>query len=192
MTTTLKRIAELIDGDEWALADLLADEFPEEQYGGADRKGGNTGLHAELERYSQALERDYGIDRSSKWLAKMRATSVAWPSGERSPLATFDAHALMRGADRQERMTRYLRANKGRPLSTRRARSLIAEERPQRPLPPWEEQVDRRVNATAKALVLGEGRKSDRADWWHAREATSKRRQVVASALRRMARLLSE
>lgn len=180
-----KRIAELVDGDAWQIADLLVDEFPVEDYGDNER-GMKTGLHAELEQYETLLAAEFAVELKASTMRHYRATAIAWPDGERSTSASFTAHAVLRGPNRAAEMRRYLRQNHGKPLSARAVRRFRSEDRPSKPAPPWEAQVRRSVESLAKRLVLGNV-VVDRDDWWNARPATPNRRATVVAALRAVA-----
>ena len=181
----VKRIAELVNDDQWLLGDLLVEEFPPEEFGDADRAGGKSDLYAELEEYSFAVLEEYGIALATSTLRQKRATALAWPSDERSSLAPFEAHAKLRGPDRFERMDRYLKMNRGKPLTWRAVTRFIAEENP-RPtqVKPWEQQVYDRIERAAKATLL-EGTITKRPDWWTL--STDTRRDIVIKALRSLA-----
>lgn len=181
----LKRLAELTDGDEWAKADLLVEEFPPDEFGDHGEHA-NTGLHAELDAYETAMAEEYGIEVKASTMRNWRATSLAWPDATRVASASFEAHRMLLGDDRADRMARYLRLNKGKPLSRRHVARYRSEESPAKAGIPWEAQVARAVNSLAKRLLLGNV-KTDRDDWWNAKAATKTRRNTVVAVLRSVA-----
>lgn len=183
---TLKRLAELVDGDTWQIADLLVEEFPEQEFGGLGGAGISTGLYEKLTDYEHALVTDYGIELKASTMRRYRTTAIAWPNGVRTPFAPFAVCNRFHGADRFKRIDSYLKRNKGRPLTVRAVRRYTAEDGPLRPLPPWEQQVRRRIESAAKAALL-EGIKTDRDDWWNAQGIDDGRRKVVIDALRKLA-----
>jgi hypothetical protein len=185
----LKRLAELLDGDAWQRADLMVEKFPADQFGDAEDKD-NTGLYAELELYATELGREYGIEAKASTMRQWRATALKWPDDMRVSSASYEAHKALRGPDRFELMRTYLRKNKGRPLSGRAVTRYRAEDAPAKSLPPWEERVRRRIESTAKSLVLGNVIVK-REDWWTAKAASPYRRETVAAALRAVAREIS-
>jgi len=183
---TLKRLAALVDGDIWQVADLLVEEFPAEEYGGLGNEHARTGLYEKLEDYEHALVTEYGIELKSSTMRRYRTTAIAWPDGVRTPSAPFAVCNRFHGADRFKRIESYLKRNKGRPLTVRAVRRYTAEDGPTRALPPWESQVRRRIESAAKAALL-EGIKTDRPDWWNADAIDDGRRKVVIDALRKLA-----
>lgn len=187
----LKRIAELIDGDQWELADLLVDEFPPELYGDAENKGTNTGLYDELEDYSHELILQYGIERKASTLRNVRATGLAWPRALRSARAPFDVHKMLRGPNRLNDMNRYLRKNQDRPLTSRTVARYRAADKGTKPPMPWALTAERRIHSTVKSLLLRGGIITKRKDWWNT-DGTSESARVLAAILHDLATKLEE
>lgn len=183
----LKRMADLVDGDAWEMADLLAEKFPEDEYGSPGDHA-KTGLHEELVDYEMALIDEYGIDQlKANTMRIYRATALAWPDDARASSVPFVVCQRFRGEKRFEQVERYLRKNKGKPLTLRAAMRYRTAEAGSGHVRTWEEQVARRIERAAKAALL-EGIKADREDWWNASQITDSRRQVVIAALRKLAK----
>jgi len=70
-----KRLAELIDGDAWAMADYLADVFPEADF--PEEKHSHNGLGAALREYELALKRDHGIEIKANTMLPKDGAAVA-------------------------------------------------------------------------------------------------------------------
>ena len=180
-----KRIADLVDGDDWALADLLAEEFPAEEWGDPSSKR-NSGLYAALHSYAVKIRDTWGVELSEPSMRNHRATALAWPHARRSASASYDAHRAIRSPDRFEKMDRYLAHNGGRGLSAKDVTRMNADNRPRPPLTPWETKVARRFESTARSLMLG-AVKTDRPDWWNADVVNDESRATVARALHDLA-----
>lgn len=166
----VKRLAELVDGDGWEVADLLADRFPPEEYGAGG--SANTELYAQLEAASDALRREHGVELKVGTMRRYRATALGWPRGARAPRASFAAHDRLRGDDRHERMARYLKRNKGRSLSVRDIARYRVDDNPTPPVP-WEEATRKRL-ASAVSSALGQ-------------HPTGEAREAVAAMLHQLA-----
>jgi hypothetical protein len=166
----VKRLAELVDGDGWEVADLLAERFPPEEY--PEDSSGRNELHATLDAASDALRREHGVELKVDTMRTYRATSLAWPRGTRVPRASFAAHRGLRGDDGPDRMARYLKRNKGRPLSQRDIARYRADDNPKPPVP-WEEAARKRLGAAVRS-VLGQN-------------PTAEAREVVAAILHELA-----
>lgn len=181
----IKRLAELIDGDEWETGDLLVEAFPPDEYGELGDKT-NTGLYRELQDYAWELEREHGIELKVSTMRIYRATALAWPDDTRVSSAPFIVHRLLLGDDRLQRMERYRKKAKGQPLTRRAVARYRAEDRPKRQAVPWEAQVARTIEAAAKRALL-EGIVTKQPDWWNAEGITEAQREVVIAALRDLA-----
>lgn len=185
--TIVKRIAELVDGDAWILADLLVEVFPPEEFGEAGSSA-TTGLHAELEEYQTELATEYGVELKANTMRRYRTTALAWPRDRRRSRASFAAHKELRGENRFKQMDDYLGRMGGQALSPRHVRRFKSQKnRTKQQLPDWSDQVRRQIDALTKRLVLGEGVKVKRDDWWNAAKATDERCDIVISALRSVA-----
>ena len=178
----LKRIAELTDGDSWELADFLVEEFSVAEYGTAE-DGRKTGLYAALDDAEDGLRQEYGIEAKANWLRDMRGTALAWPAATRTAPASFAVYRLIRGKDRETRMARYQKRNKGRPLTAQTIRRFRSDDNPKAPVP-FDETAEKRITSTLRSLLLG-GIITKRDDWWEA--AAPESRTVVAAILRDLA-----
>lgn len=181
----VKQLAELVDGDQWVVADLLVAEFPPEEWGGADH-GTNTGIYEALREYEVALAQQYGIEAKASTLRNKRATALAWPDAARTASAPYVVHEMLRGQDRQQKMASYLKRSKGKPLTQSAVRRFRAEDNPP-PMVTWDAQLRRRLMATVKTALLG-GRTTKRKDWWNA--AGDDTRAAAVAALRDLANML--
>lgn len=177
----LERIAQLVDGDSWALADFLVDEFPPDRFGNAEH-GTNTGLRAALEDAEDGLRLEYGIEYKATTLSRYRATAIAWPDGTRVPSAPFVVHKMIRGANREQEMARYLKRNKGRPLTERAVQRFRADDRPKAPVP-WDVAARKRIESTVRTILAVTAKRDD---WWET--ANPKARTQVAAMLTELAR----
>lgn len=100
----VKQLAELVDGDSWVIADLLAEEFPPDEWGEAEH-GTKTGLYEALREYEIALAQEHGVEMKASTLRISRATALAWPDELRRSSASFQVHKMLRGEDRFKRIT---------------------------------------------------------------------------------------
>lgn len=172
----VKRLAELIDGDGWQVADLLVEEFPPEVFGDGSSKK-NSGLHQALEVYEDALRKQYGVVLRASTMRNYRSTAISWPHATRVACASFRAHGRLRGKEGRELMERYVRRNDGRPLSDRDVARFRADDNP-KPSKPWEQRANQRLRSTVKSLLLG-GVTTKRDDWWNAHGVAASRDAVV-------------
>jgi len=181
----VKRLAELVDGDQWVMADLLVEAFPPDEWGDA-KTSVNTGIRSALDEYEHVLYAEHGVDLKASTMRSYRATALAWPGEIRISAASFHAHRAITGEDRQERMERYLKRNGGKALSYRMIRRYRGEEKPAKAPLPWEQQVRRRIESAARKALL-EGIVTDRLDWWNTPAVTDMQRTVVINALHALA-----
>jgi hypothetical protein len=181
----VKRLAELVDGDAWSIADYLVEQFPIDEYGDAEH-GTNTGLRLALDRYQGALYEQYGVELRSSTMRGYRATALRWPEAERSASASFGAHDRLRGPDRFDRMRRYLRANGGHALSARTVRRMRADESPGKPPLVFEERMRLAIERAVRRVLL-EGIVTDRDDWWNVRGVSADMRTTAVQKLRALA-----
>ena len=142
-----KEIAELVDGDVWVLADRLAERFSAAEYGEGSKN--NSGLYAELLEYSNALREDYGIKLSVSSMRRMRATSLAWSHGTRSPCAPFKVHTMLRAADGHEHLIEKLIKLNGGRLTVADVQRWREDSNP-KPLVSWDDQFDRKIRRALK------------------------------------------
>lgn len=184
----VKRLAELVDGDSWVLADLLVAEFPSDEWG--DRGKENTGLRAALVDYEEALRREHGVELKASTMRHYRATALAWPEVVRTTSASFDAHARLRGSDGHQLMKRYLKRNKGRPLTKRDVMRYRADDKGPVPMETPEERFEKRIRSLVRALLLGGIKPSG--DWWRSNAINTNTREFAAGVLRDLANDLLE
>lgn len=179
-----KRLAELIDGDQWQVADLLVEQYPESEY--PSDASGKNGLVAALREDELALAREYGIVATVGHLREMRSTAIAWPVPARTG-APFVVHRRVRGVDREAQMTKYLRMarREGRPLSERMLLRYRADERNDTPRP-FEERMRRAIAAAVRRELLG-GITTKREDWWMVEPIVDDARAVAVAELRALA-----
>lgn len=181
----VKRLAELVDGDTWVVADLLAEVFPVEDY--PLQAHARNNLHAELVNYEEALRRDHGVILAATTMRIYRATAIAWPDEVRTSSASFQAHEKLRGPDRFGKMEQYLRKNKGRALSKRDVMRYRADEKPAKPMKPFPVRARRRLESTAKSLLVGGGRNIKREDWWNSEHVSAEQKQQLIKEMRSLA-----
>lgn len=183
----LKRLAELVDGDGWEIADLLAEEFPAETFGdnGSSRR---TELHAALELYEDALRKQSGVILKATTMRTYRATALAWHVGDRTPRASFDAHRRLRGKDGPQRLSAYLNRNDGRPLSGRDVQRYRADDNP-KPVKAWDQRARKRIASTVKSLLLGGIIPKDQERWWDV-DGVDESRALLSEMLRELANKL--
>jgi hypothetical protein len=160
----VKALVALLDGDGWQMADLLVENFPVDEYG-ETANGRNTELYSALEATEDTLRREYGVELTVATMRRYRATAIAWPAVARATAASFAAHQKLCGDDRFDRMARYLKRNKDRPLSKRDVQRYRADDNPT-PVKPWDIRAKRRIESTVKSLLLG-GIVTKREDWWN-------------------------
>ena len=185
--TIAKRLAALVDGDQWEVADLLLETYPAEQYGdGAN--GVRSELFAALSDEEDELRREYGVILSITTMRIQRATAIAWPGDVRTSAASFGAHQMLRGPDRFDRMARYVKRNGGRALSERNVRNYRAEDRPTKPPPPWDVAMSAALEKTARHYLLpGNIIIAKGSDWTLAVTIDADARAAVVAALRKLA-----
>lgn len=186
----VKRLAELVDGDAWALADYLVEQFPEETFGHPSEEA-RTGLRAALARYQGVLYNEYGVDLTANTMRIYRATALRWPGDTRVSPASFQSHKLLRGDDRFDRMRRYVRANRGQALSARTVSRMRADEAPGRPARSLDEQMRAGIaRAVRRVLLAGIVTKQD--DWWRAATVNADMRATAVRELRALAGRIEE
>lgn len=183
----VKQLAELVDGDQWVIADLLAEEFPPEEWGDAST-GTRTGVREALREYEIALAQERGIELSAATMRTLRATAIKWPGETRVSPASFTVYRSLLGEDRFKRMASYQKRNKGKPLSTRVVKRFRSEDNPP-PMVTWDALLRRRLMATVKTALLA-GRTTKRKDWWNA--AGDETRAAAVAALRDLANMLEQ
>lgn len=186
----LKRIAELIDGDGWQLGDLLAEHFDADTYGDGARA--NSGLYGELRRYEIALARDFGLVGAGSTLRIARSTALAWPHDTRVSSVPFTVHKLVRGADRLDRMARYVKRaeREGSTLSKRMVARYRAEDSPTSPRP-FDDRMRRAITNGVRRELLG-GIVTSRDDWWMVAQVSAEARDVAVRELRRLASAIAK
>jgi hypothetical protein len=196
----VKAIAQLVDGDGWALADLLAERFPEDDWGDAGSHGRN-GLYVEMRRYENAIAREYGVLITSAVLRQYRATSLAWPDEARASSASFAVHARMRGPARFAEMQKRLRqaAKEKRALSVRMLSRYRAEENP-KPARQYDERLRATIAAAVrKEMLAGYGMTTVK-EWWRLEDiipsmtgdAARQARSIAARELRALANAITK
>jgi hypothetical protein len=142
-----KRLAELVDGDVWTLADELAERYPADEYDGD--AAGRNGLHAELLDYSNALREDYGIKLGVQTMRKCRATALAWGRGTRAPCAPYKVHELLRSVSGREQLINKLVKRNGGRLTVADVQRWREDNHP-KPLVSWEDRFDRQIRRALK------------------------------------------
>jgi hypothetical protein len=185
-----KRLAELIDGDAWTMADYLAEAFPESEYPNLG-KGRATGLGKELREYELALKKHHGIEIAANTMRAYRATALLWPNDTRVSFAPFTVHRYLHGPDRREEMAKRIRQAKAEgddALSLRQLKRFRADEKP-RQAKSMREVLRRRLATTTRGVLL-EGINTDRDDWWNVRQVTPVQRAMASEELRRLADLI--
>jgi hypothetical protein len=179
----VKRLAELVDGDGWEIADLLVEKFSVEQYG--DGGKANSELYEALDAAEDALRKEHGVELKVSTLRQHRATAIAWPHDARSSSASYVAHQRLRGKDRYDLMQRYLKRNQGRPLSKRDVQRYRADDKgPGLVLTP-EERFEKRVRSTVKSALLGAIKPEG--DWWKSSSISTEDREMAVSVLHQLA-----
>lgn len=179
----IKELAELVDGNAWDRADRIAEEFPPREN---EKSGMRTGLYEDMAEASERLRREYGIDLAVNTMRISRATSLAWPADTRVSAASFEVHKSLRGRDSEARMRRYLKRNKGRPLSIRDVQRYKAEDNP-KPVVPWEKTATRKLWASVRTVLLGGGAKPNKTPWWKDSRVTPETKTFVIRVLRAIA-----
>lgn len=185
-----KHLAELIDGDAWAMADYLAEVFPESEH--PDLGKANNGLYAALREYELALKRDHGIEIKANTMRAYRKTAQLWPHDTRVSSAPFTVHRYLHGPDRVAEMGKRLRQAKAegdQALSLRQLQRFRADEKP-RQAKSMREILRRRIATTTKGVLL-EGVTTKRDDWWNVKVVTSAQRSMAVEELRRLADLIA-
>lgn len=178
----IKRLAELVDGDGWEIADLLAEQFPASEFGEGSKA--NSALYNALDECEDALRQEHGIlELKVSTMRNYRATSIAWPHAERSACAPFLVHTLVRGPDREAQMASYLRRNKGLPLSVRHVRRYRSDDNPKTPRS-WDAAMRKAIESAAKRHLLAGIIPEPGTDWWKASTITDEARDAVIAALR--------
>jgi hypothetical protein len=163
----VRKLADLIDGDQWTLADTLLDHYSLDEFPENDGDGRN-GLHVALRQDENALARRFGIIATVGHLRNVRATAVAWPRASRNARASFSVHKMMRGKDRQQEMVKRLRQadHEGMALSQRMLSRLRAEEKPASEMRAYDERLRQAItNAVRREMLAGYGGVK-RKDWW--------------------------
>lgn len=189
----VKRLAELVDGDSWQMADLLVDEFPAGQWG--DGGKAKTGLRQELDQYSDSLRRHHGVILAGSTMREYRMTAIRWPQEDRFSSASFTVHLKLKGPDRQSQMAKYLRKKKregGQALSAKDVARYRADEKPNKPLKPFPDRVRQRLESTAKSMLIGGGVKVKRDDWWNSSHVNDEQRAQFARELRSLASRMTQ
>ena len=179
-----KHIVELVDGDQWALADYLAEQFPPDVWGDPSSKE-NNGLHAVLDRYQHSISREFGVEVKRSTMSAWRATAIAWPHSARAECASFDVHARIRGDDRVAQLDKYIRMAKreGSALSRRMLTRYRADENPKTPRQ-YEPRLRQAIANAVKREMLG-GLTTTRDKWWTI--VTEAERAVAVRELRALA-----
>jgi hypothetical protein len=187
----LKRIAELVDGDTWVLADFLADAFSEERYPVSDA---NNGLYDDLAKYERTALVEHGVEVKASTMRKYRATAIAWPRGARAPRASFKVHARMRGDNRFAEMAQRLKQAEAenRALSATMLQRLREDDGPPRHVDTMQEKLRKRVLAAVKGVLLEGIHPEDkrREDWWNLKRVTDPQLDMAVSELRRLADII--
>jgi len=138
-----KRLAELVDGTPWAMADLLLETFPVDEWGDAAH-GTHTGLRVELDDYEDELRRDFGVELKAKTMREMRATAIAWPEAARAASAPYAVHRALRArSDRVGVLTKLVKRHHGH-VTWRQFRDWQDTNRPKVPVP-WSASMERRL-----------------------------------------------
>lgn len=184
----IKRLADLADGDNWAMGDLLAEVFPPGEYGDADH-GANSGLIRQLAAYHSALLVDHGIDLAVNTMRLYRATAIKWPDDTRVSSASFSAHRLLKGDDRFGRMARYidLARRENRALSASMVKRYRDDEKP-RHVRTMQELLRRRIETAVKGVLAAGLVKSSLPErWWEASRITPPQRAIAVAELRALA-----
>lgn len=177
------RLAELVDAPPWEMADVLVDEFPEKDY--PITTGTRSGLYEALDAYEDALRKERGIILKASTMRNYRATALAWPGALRSAPAPFEAYKRLRGKNGQVLMERYLKRNKGRPLSVKDvARYRSDDKGPSVVLTP-EERFEQRLRSTVRSALLGGVKPAG--DWWKSPQITTDVREMAVEVLHRLA-----
>lgn len=181
-----RKLADLLDGDSWKLADTLLEEYPLDEY--PDSGSVNTGLHAALLRDEEMLRKKFGVVISQGHLRGSRATAIAWPPEEREPSTSYTVHFRMRGEGRKAEMQKRLRQAKreGWPLNQRMLARYRADEKGPASAKPYQERMKRAVAAAVKREMLG-GITTKRPDWWMAVGVGDGDRDVAVQVLRALA-----
>lgn len=184
----IKRLAELVDGDGWQVADLLVEEFPPEQYESGN--GTNNALYAALDDCEDELRTKYAVELKVSTMRRYRATALAWPADVRTSAASFVAHEAVRGTDREAQMASYLKRNKGLPLSKRHVKRYRSDDNPKPPVP-WDIAMRKSFDATARRYLLGGIIPTPGTDWWTVPQISEEARGAVALALHDLANRLT-
>lgn len=186
----VRKLADLIDGDQWTFADTLLEHYSLEEF--PDKGDAHTGLYEAMRQDELALARRFGIIATVGHMRATRATAIAWPRGDRSPRASFAVHYKMRGEDRQAEMAKRLRQadREGMALSRRMLQRLRAEENP-KPARQYDERVRRAITAAVRREMLG-GISTKADDWWMTSPVTQGSRDAAMRELRALAQKIED
>lgn len=186
----IRRLVELLDGDQWKLADAILDRYPLADYPPKDDSGRN-GLREALQRDADKLRREHGIVAKAGRLQAVRSTAIAWVPSCRQLGTSFEVHRRMRGADRASEMAKRVRQaeREGWPLSSPMLSRFRAEEN-RKPPRPYDERMRRAVARAIRREMLG-GIITERLDWWMATTIVEAERDVAVRELRALANAIA-
>ena len=184
------KFAAAFEGDPWAGADLMLELWPTEEWSKGDS---NTGLHNSIENARQQLYEKYGFGLTTATLRNARATAEAWPRARRRARARYEVHKMLRGADREAQMDKYLylMEKEGRTVLTDRMVARFRDDEKPRHVVPMREQFIKAVEAASKRVLMA-GVIPTTDFWGDSPRLTEPQRSMAVTELRALADRLEQ